>query len=358
MQNLYQKLKTHGSAAAFILGFIWDNIMLRRIDHGFANLMLGTYLTLSFFIIIALNMHSVRRRRLREQGKNARWLPLIIQFCFGSLFSAYIIFYTRSASIFVNWPFLLLLVALVFANEFFRHRYVSPVFQLGTFFTVLFSYVIFSLPIVLGRIGGDVFILSGLASLAGITLLSFLVRLADREEHSKNRLLLVAVIAGIYALFNVAYFTGIIPPVPLALKEIGVYHSVLKNNDGSYTVSFEPGYWYPLSNDASGTFDRRANEPVYVFSSVFAPTKITAPIFHSWSYFDEIDKVWVTTDRIQFPLSGGREDGFREFSMKSGVFPAQWRVDVETEGKKLIGRVEFQIVDAKTPVTNLVTDTR
>lgn len=358
MKNLYQKLKSHGSALAFILGFIWDNIMLSRIDHSFANIMLSTYLTLSALSIITLNLHSVRRRRLGDQGKNAKWLPLIIQFCFGSLFSAYIIFYTRSASLFVNWPFLVFLVTLVFANEFFRERYVSPVFQLGTFFTVLFSYSIFSLPILIGRVGGDVFILSGIASLVGITLLSFFVRLADKEEHSKNRLLLVAVIAGIYCLFNVAYFTGIIPPIPLALKEIGVYHSVIKNGSGSYAVSFEPGRWYPFSNDTSDIFTRAKNEPVYVFSSVFAPTKINAPISHSWSYFDETDKIWVTTDRIQFPLSGGREEGFRAYSVKSSVFPAKWRVDVETAGEKLIGRIEFQITESKIPTMNLVTDTR
>ncbi len=358
MKSIYDKLKPHLSALAFVLGFIWDNIMLSRIDHALANVMLTTYLGLSALCIIVLNMQEARRVRGKAARRYALWLPPILQFCFGSLFSAYIIFYTQSASLAVNWPFLIFLVLLVLSNEIFRSRYASIVFQLPVFFIVLFSYSTFSLPILLGRMGGDVFILSGLWSLGTLACLAFLLRVLAREIVRKNFLPIVAGVFAVYAVFNLAYFSGVIPPVPLSLKEIGVYHSVLRSDDGAYSLTFEPGRWYPLFKDTADVYKRAPNELVYVWSSVFAPTRLTVPIFHVWSYFDEIDKVWVTTDRLEFRLSGGREEGYRGYTFKQSVFPARWRVAVETARKERIGLVEFRIADITASVPNLVTELR
>src|SRR3989344_5009693 len=209
MKNLYHKLKPHGSSLAFVAGFIWDNVMLSRIDHAFANLMLGTYLVLSALCIIVLNMHEARRARGFNPRQYADWLPLILQFCFGSLFSAYIIFYTASASLAVNWPFLIFLVFLVISNEIFRARYVSTVFQFCIFFIVLFSYSIFSLPILLGKMGAEIFILSGLCSLGILAVFGFVIKFVAREVFMRSRLPIIASIAVIYAFFNLAYFSNL-----------------------------------------------------------------------------------------------------------------------------------------------------
>ncbi|MDO8590977.1 MAG: hypothetical protein Q7R65_03285, partial [bacterium] len=108
MASFGAKIKHHGTSIAFVLGFIWDNIMLTSVDHVFANVMLGSYLGLSAISILTMNMSAVSGRSSDEGAvasghagrgglseKLAKWLPLILQFCFGSLFSAYIIFYTR-----------------------------------------------------------------------------------------------------------------------------------------------------------------------------------------------------------------------------------------------------------------------
>ncbi|KKU65623.1 MAG: hypothetical protein UX89_C0026G0010 [Parcubacteria group bacterium GW2011_GWA2_47_16] len=358
MKKLYIKLKPHASSLAFVAGFIWDSMMLERIDHTLAKVMLTVYLCLAAVSIIVLNMHEVRRARGKAAYRYSYFLPLILQFCFGSLFSAYIIFYTASASLADNWPFLIFLVFLVFSNEIFRARYLSPIFQLCTLFVVLFSYSIFSLPIILGRMGGDVFVLSGLWSLGAIICIGLLLRLVAREVFARSLLPLVAGISVIYALFNIAYFTNIIPPVPLSLKEIGVYHHVVREFDGTYKLTFERGSWYPLFKGTSDVYHREDNESVYVWSSIFAPTKLVVPIFHVWSYFDEIDKVWVTTDRLEFSVVGGREEGYRGYTFKQSVFPARWRVDVETARKERVGLVEFKIIGASKPEVNLTTENR
>ncbi|MDO8590949.1 MAG: DUF2914 domain-containing protein, partial [bacterium] len=64
------------------------------------------------------------------------------------------------------------------------------------------------------------------------------------------------------------------------------------------------------------------------------------------------------TDLIQFPIVGGRDEGFRGYSIKSSVFPGRWRVDVETAEKNLIGRVEFTVENVSKPVSNLITERR
>ncbi len=333
--------------------------MLDRIDSGFANVMLGTYLGLSAACIVILNMHEARKRRIGKEHTLAKWLPLILQFCFGSLFSAYIIFYTDSASIALNWPFLLFLVLLVISNELFKKRYLSPAFQLPIFFIVLFSWSVFSLPIVIGKMGGGIFILSGLLSLAIISLMIFLIRLVAPKVFAESALPAIAGILLIYAMFNVAYWYNFIPPVPLSLREIGIYHSVSKTIDGNYSLVYEPNRWYPLVNGPSSVFNSQGPaEPIYIFSSIFAPTKLTVPVFYTWSYYDPTDKVWVMTDRLTFPLKGGREEGYRGYTLKSSIFPARWRVDVETDRGERIGRVSFEVVDTSEPVKNLVTEVR
>jgi len=358
VKSIYIKIKPHASTLAFIAGFIWDSLMLSRIDHVFARVMLTTYLCLAAVCIVVINIHESRKAGSKTTLRYDRYLPLILQFCFGSLFSAYIIFYTQSASLAVNWPFVVFLIFLAFSNEIFRARYVSLIFQLCTFFVVLFSYSIFSLPIVMGRMGGDVFVLSGLWSLGAIICLSLVVRFTAREIFRRGILQLVAGISAIYTLFNLAYFTNIIPPVPLSLKEIGIYHLVAREPDRTYKLIFERGSWYPLFNGTSDIYHRADNEPVYVWSSVFAPTKLAVPIFHVWSYFDEIDRVWVTTDRLEFLVVGGREEGYRGYSFKQSVFPARWRVVVETARKERVGQVEFRLVSAKALAENLVTEDR
>jgi len=358
MKNLFQTIKRHGTALAFITGFIWDNFMLSRIDHLFANVMLTTYLVLSAFCILAMNLTPAPGWRGRLTERTSRWFPFILQFCFGSLCSAYIILYTRSASLISDWPFLVFLVFLVVSNELFRHRYLSITLPCSIFFTALFSYSIFSLPILTRSIGDIIFILSGIASLAVFLIFALLLSRVAPERLKASKISLFASVAGIYILFNLAYFGGFIPPVPIALKEIGVYHTVVKTNSGNYELSFEPSKWYKFFGGTAPIFHKSAGEQVYVWSAIFAPTALALPIFHRWQYFNEIDKAWVTTDLLQFSIIGGRDQGFRGYSAKTNVFPAKWRVDVETLRKDLIGRIEFSIVNSQKAFDGLITVVR
>lgn len=346
LKFFYRKYERHATLCAFILGFLIDNLTLTRVDMIFDNVVLISYLGVAALGIILFQIFETGWMRNRFTEKVGVFLPLAIQFAFGGIFSGFVVFYSRSASFVASWPFLLLLIAVIIGNEVLKKRYSQLTFQVSIFFTALFSYSIFILPVIFGRIGTGMFILSGFAAIAILSVLLYILSVTSRERFMKSRKGMILSIGGIYLVFNLFYFQNIIPPLPLSIKELGVYHSVSRR-ENKYVLQYEPAPWYSPWRKIGRTFHRFGSEPVYVFSSVFAPTKLTATILHEWSYLDEKKGRWVSVTRIAYPIVGGSDGGYQGYSVKNSVFPATWRVDVITEKGQVIGRVRFRVVDAK-----------
>ncbi|MFC1625325.1 DUF2914 domain-containing protein [Patescibacteria group bacterium] len=326
IQKLYIKYERYVSPIAFFSGFVWDSLTLKRIDLLYENIVFFVYLSVAATSIVLIS----------TTQKYARVMPLVLQFTFGGLFSAFFIFYSRSGSIMTSWFFLLALAILLIGNERFRKRYARLVFQLNIFFIALFSYSIFAVPVFIGKMGAWTFLISGLVSLI---LVGFFMRLLKQFKRP-----LIFSILGIYLIFNLLYFTNIIPPIPLSLKEIGIYHFVERNN-GQYSVQFEPAPWYLFFKDFNSDFHWVKNTPVYAYSAVFAPTKLNTTIFHRWSYFDEEKDDWVKKSQLGFSISGGRDGGYRGYTMKTSMESGKWRVDVITSRGQVLGRTKFEIVE-------------
>src|SRR3989339_845035 len=270
IRKFFTKYEHYFSPLMLLTGFVFDNFTLRRVDLWAENLVIIVYLALALASIIFINIHKAGRLKHRFFAKIAIWLSFLLQFVFGGLFSAFFVFYFRGASLALSWPFLLVLLALLIGNETFRERYLRFVFQLSIFFVTLFAYTIFAVPLFFKKIGFDVFIISGLVSLAIFMAAAVLVFRLIPDRFRQSRGLLALSIAGIYVVFNLFYFFNIIPPLPLSLNEIGLYHS-LKHVGGQYTVSFEPSPRYRPWADTSSVFHWRRGEPVYCFSVIFAP---------------------------------------------------------------------------------------
>lgn len=335
--NFYHKYEKYLSPVALAAGFIWDNLTLRRIDLWLDNLVLLGYLFISASAIAILNT--------RQSGWIKETAPYLLQFAFGGLFSAFIVFYSKSASFVTSWPFLLMLVLLLVGNEVFRKHYNRTVFHLAIFFVAAFSYSILIIPTLLRSIGPSTFLLGGLV---GLSLMGFVIAglsWAAPAVLRGRKLVIFFTIGGIYFVFHLFYFMNIIPPIPLSLKDGGVYHSVTKIN-GDYEVSFEPAPWYMFFREYGSTFHKISGEPVFVFSSVFAPTRLNTKIFHRWSYLDQKSGKWIISDRLGYEVTGGRDSGYRGFTFKTSIFPADWRVDVITERDQVLGRVSFTVVEA------------
>jgi hypothetical protein len=329
------------ASLALLFGFVFDSLTLRRVDLLIENVIFLIYIVLVASCILLLNLAETGKFNGRVAARIHPWLTITMQFCLGNLFSGYTVFYFRSSSIGASWPFLLFLVGLMIANEALKKQYERLIFQTGTFFIALFSYAIFILPVMIGILNTWIFLLSGLLSLIVISLFIWLVRHYAKERVTQSMAGLITTVLGIYAVITIFYFSNILPPIPLALKNIGVYHSLVKKN-GTFVVTGENLSWF------EEFFNRpvihiRKGDSLYVFSAVFSPTKLNTSIVHDWQYFDPKTGKWIIKSKIPFPINGGRDGGYRGYSYKTALQEGKWRVNVETLRGQVIGQTSFTL---------------
>ena len=336
------RYERHLSSLALVLGFIVDSLTLRRVDLLLENVVLVSYLGIAGAGIVLTHLHGAQKICGALVATASPLVPIAMQFAFGGLFSAFFIFYTRSAALGESWLFLVFLLALLIGNERFRARYTRLSFQVTIFFIALFSFFIFSVPVVVKTMGTLIFLLSGAVSLAVISFLVYLLRLIIPDNVHRAWKHIWRGIGGAYLVINLLYFANMIPPIPLALKDAGIYHGVTRTTDGTYEVLDEKRSLVELIKPYH-TIHVVPGEPVYAWSAVFAPTKLSTTVLHRWQYFDEQKDSWVTTTQIPFSVSGGRDGGYRGYSYKTALTQGKWRVDVVTPGGQVVGRMKFTV---------------
>jgi hypothetical protein len=323
-------------------GFVVDALTLQRIDAWRENLWVAGNLFLVGVCIIVLN------RKIGDKGHF--WFSNIIQFSFGALLGSVFIFYFRSAALTASWPFLLLLLGAMLANEFFQKKYERLAFQLSFFYFSLFSFCIFLVPLVAKEIGPSIFVLSGGVSLFILWVYIFVLHHFVRERFLESRTNIWVLVTAIFIGINALYFANLIPPIPLSMKDSGVYHSIIKDEKGDYVVLGEPRGWdkyFALGEKVHW----QSGETLYVYTAIFSPGSLNTDIVHDWQYREDSPsgEEWISVTRTPLHLAGGRSGGFRTYSGKSNFFPGFWRVDVETPYGQLIGRINFEVVLAEFP---------
>jgi len=343
-RSFYGRWERPISSLSLVGGFVFDAIALRRIDMFWENFWVVVHLLIVGVFIVLVNS---KRHSVGDEGdphKAQFWYVNILQFFFGGLLSTYLVFYFRSADLATSWFFILILALAFWANESLKRRFVRLSFQISLFFLSLYSFAIFLLPMTLHAIGAKIFILAGVLSLAFVIAFTHAIILLDRERFKKSRKIILFSIFGIFALINILYFTNIIPPIPLSLKDAGAVHSIVKDDVGNYIVSYENYGWKKyLSLYDNIHIERGA--PVYVYSAIFSPTDLNIHVIHRWQYFDESLDKWVDKQKTNLALVGGREGGYRTYSMKNSLAEGKWRVSVETVGGQVLGRVRFNIIN-------------
>lgn len=332
----FSQNKGRAMTASLLLGFIWDSLTLGSPDRVFDNVVLLFYLTVSASAITLL----VYRK---HKGKKESLLTLnIIQFSFGNLAGALLVLYGKSGTISGSALFFTVFAIFILGNEFLKNFYSRIHFQISNWFFLLFMYLVLVMPVLFNKIGTLVFLISGLSGIAiAIAFVSILYFLYPKGFGEKNRSVLGSIF-GVFFLFNILYFANLIPPVPLSLKEIGVYH-FLSRSGNSYIASYEKPRFYewPFKN-TSGIYHTEGSSAT-CFSSIFAPSELKAPIYHSWQFYDEGSSRWIRKAEISFTLLGGREEGYRGFSQTFRLKEGRWRCDVLTERGSLIGRFSFEV---------------
>jgi hypothetical protein len=324
---------------SLVLGFVVDTLTLNRVDRAFENIVFIVYLFLALFGIFIFNY--LREKENRNSFTERVYLisPFIIQFMFGGLFSGLAVFYLRSGSILSSWFFILILLVLMLGNDIFKKKYENFVLQINVFFIGLFFYLIFAIPILVNKISMQIFVLSGLLSLGIIFLILYLFAFSLREQIAKSKRSIFLHIILIFVFVNVLYFTNIIPPIPLSMTEGSAYNYVDKLSDGYHAIGEKDQGFL----DFNKTVYIKAGEPVYAFSSVFAPADISIQIVHNWQYFNTKKNKWESVSKIPFTISGGRLTGYRGYSYKNNVEQGKWRVLVETKRGQVIGIISFRV---------------
>lgn len=336
------------SPVALVIGFLADNFFLtRRVDVWQTNLLLGSYLAIAAGGIGILNAVEEGRLRGERSLTLAPFIPIVVQFSFGGLFSGYLSLYSRSAAFPGSWIFVGIVAALLLGNERFTRFYTRVPFQISIYFIVLYSFLTFFLPVVFHSIGAAMFLAAGAVSLGAIALLLAALRRIAPSRMRRSLPGTARAIAAILAVFNVLYFANFIPPLPLSLKEAGVYHRVARLPDGSYRVLAEPVPWYESFLRYNTVFRLVPGDDIYVFSAVFAPARLSTTVVYEWQY--DAAGTWTTVGTIPFVISGGRDGGYRSYSVLSHAAAGKWRVNVLTAEGRVIGRIPFTVELAANP---------
>lgn len=335
MISFLKKHKRHLPALALIAGLVWDSLTLGRPDQLYANLVLLSYLLIAGFCIVLL----ARREALKKEYKLS--LPLVIQFSFGNLTGGLLVLYVGSATLSGNWPFVLVLLGLLVGNEIARTREAQVRFNVSVYYFLALLYLILLVPILTRTIESWTFLLSALFSVMFIAGFLFVLRFSAKDIFTKDRKTLVQSIFSILVVFSAFYYLHIIPPVPLAARDIGIFHSVEKIN-GDYLVSYETGKWYEFWKKSDT--DARVKTPgtLFCFSAIFAPTDINISVYHVWEKFDVSRKRWEELGRFNFPILGGRALGYRGYSEKT-VTAGMWRCSVKIDNGALLGRANIAV---------------
>jgi hypothetical protein len=334
----------------FFSGVSYDSLTLSRIDRLQDNLLLLLYVVLLGFLIVftgRMGTSLVAREDLPPHiprlvtwaVQAAPYAPMAIQFLLGGLFSAYTIFYWKSATLTGSAVFFILLVGLLVANEFLRDRLSNLQLLVGLYALICFGFFTFFLPVMTGWMNQAMFLAgAGLSVLLTLRVVELIYR-GNADRTRREALLAGAPALAVIGLLVGFYFLNWIPPVPLSMPFGGMYHEVKRSGD-----RFELSYgkqWYEAWTRSNSTFP--ANEPIYCFTAIFAPVALHTTVYHHWSYRSDKSKPFTHADKIPLKISGGREGGYRAYTFKQGLDPGEWRVDVETEDGRVIGRVAVRV---------------
>lgn len=348
LENFIERNRTLLLPTVILGGFIIDTLTLGQVDKAFDNIVVLVHLCIvAVSIALLFSANSRLGRKLKIANKDGI-ISAVILFSFGGLFSAFTVFYAKSGSLISSWPFIFALLALMLATEIKKKYFQKIILQISLFYVALFSYLIFSLPVVFKQMGPGIYMLSGFAGLFLISIYLFILSRINRAAFATNRTKILTRIGLIFLVFNFLYFTNVIPPIPLSLKFRAVYHDFYRIQAVEYYGSYEEAPDFEFWRKRSRVFNRTNNEPVYVYTEVYAPVNLGVDIYHVWEYFDTKRTRWVESSSIKIPITGGRTDGFRGFSQKSNVWPGSWRVKVTTSRGQTVGEIRFKIKDAET----------
>jgi hypothetical protein len=346
------------AAAFFAAGFVFDILTTGRIDSWLTIAQQAAYL----LVIMAILLHMFLEQGAppREPGSSVvrNWYyayrsPLV-HFLMGALLNLYAIFYFKSSSLLVSFGFLGLLVAVLLANELRRVKSLGLSFKFALLSLCFLSFFACLVPVLIGSIGLGTFVASLLVGAVPMGAAALRIRGAAPEKFALARRQILVPLGCVMIGFLGFYLFRLIPPVPLSIPFIGVYHQVERTEAG-YRLSHERPAWR-LWHNGDQKFLAQPGDRVYVYFRIFSPARFSDQVEMRWSWKDPA-RGWISQDAIPIRIVGGREQGFRGYGVKANYQPGAWKVQVETTDGREIGRVYFDLIPAPAGPRSLTAET-
>ena len=342
----YARHEGRVAALFFAGGFIFDTVAVGRVDswHMIAQqtvylAIVTAVLTHMFFVPDAPALEGLPAVKRWYY----RYRIAILSFCLGTLLNMYTLFFFKSSSLLVSFAFMGVLVLLLLANEAKRLKFLGLSLKfalLGLCFLCFFAYAI---PVFVGSIGLPVFLLSMAAGCLPLLAAGASVRIFAPELFPRVRAQIFVPLGLVVLGFLTFYLFRLVPPVPLSIPFIGVYHSVERTEQG-YRLAHERSRWRWWHN-GDQNFLAQPGDKVYVFFRVFSPTRFSDEVLMRW-YRKDPARGWTLQDSIPIKILGGREEGFRGYGVKASYQPGDWKVQIETNDGREIGRIYFELESA------------
>jgi hypothetical protein len=329
----------------FFAGFLFDVLLLHRIDSTPLLVHQGIYLGLSSLLIFW--DHRIQNAGAEPAGlvgKIASYRLWAMHFFLGTLLNAFMVFYFRASSGLLSFLFLVALAVIIVANELPRFRAQGPIVRVMLLSFAVTSYLAYLIPVLHGELRSWQYILAAIVgSVATFGLWKAFTFFTVDARWTFRR----AVAPGLFlqGALLALYLGGIIPPVPLSLKHIGICTAVTphpgERGGMHYSLEYQPAPSWQLWRAEDSELVGEAGMKAWAFVRIFAPAKFRDDVGFQWE-FDDPERGWVKRgEPFKTRLSGGNEEGYRTFSYSTMGRPGKYRVRVLTEDGREIGRKSF-----------------
>ena len=140
------------------------------------------------------------------------------------------------------------------------------------------------------------------------------------------------------------YFAHVVPPVPLAVRFIGVYHG-LKRVPGTKLVELyrETPDWMIWRRHGDTVFRARPGDRIWLFARVFAPRNFRDGLVMRSAFHDPRNG-WLQADVLPMSITGGQAEGWGAVAYKDHYTPGLWKMEVETGDGRPVGSLQFTVV--------------
>ena len=333
----------HLSALSMAGGYAFDSYSFGRIDHASTHIVFVAYLAVAGIAIATSHRLESRGPEKQPSERTRTILTAITQFALGCLLSGFCVFYLRSASVWASWPFLVLLIGVFVGNEFFKKYTTRFTLSLVLYFFALFSYAIFLVPVVSASIGTVPFLASGILALATFWFYTDVLAWLGRTRWRQVRLYVYCGVLAIAGAINLFYFAKVLPPLPLALTQTGVYHKVTKTKN-VVTADEELQPWTTQYLAQPALLHIAPTDKLFAYAAIFAPSGLSTNVVYRWSWFDPVKRSWVVQGKgLLVHVHGGRDNGFRASSNRDHLKEGSWRVNIMTEDGRSLGQIRFAV---------------